>query len=65
MAESGSYTLLASIVESNNATVAERQLNLALALLTGDLSCYGAINLIREPVFAGYRLQLENSLQIF
>ena len=65
MTDSGSDTLATTIVEGNDTTVAQRQLYLTLTLLTGNLTCHGAVYLIRQPVFAGDSLQLKHSLDEF
>ena len=61
MAESGGNTLLASVIEGDDTTVAQRQLDFTLALLTGDFTGYGAVYLVGEPVFTGDGLKLEDS----
>ena len=53
-------TFLSTIVEGNHTAVAQRQLQLALALLARYLTCYGAVHLVGQPVFAGNSLQLQN-----
>ena len=65
MTDGGGYTLAATIVEGYHTTVAQWQLNLTLTLLTGYLTRYGTVNLVSQPVFAGYSLQLEHALQVF
>ena len=65
MADGGGNTLASAVVKGHHAAVAQRQLYLALTLLTGNLTRYGAVNLVGEPVFAGYSLQLEHTVQIF
>ena len=56
MAESCGNTLSTTIVEGYNATVGQRKLDFTLTLLTGNLTSYGTVNLVGQPVFAGYRL---------
>ena len=65
MAESGSDTFLATIVESHYTTVGEGQLQLPLTLLTGYLASHGAVYLVGKPVLAGHGLHLEYTLHIF
>ena len=62
MSQSGGDALHPTVVECYHAAVTERQLNLALTLLACNLSSHGAVNLIGEPVLAGYGLQLEDAL---
>ena len=57
-------TLLATVVESYNTAVGEWQLNLTLALLTGNLTRYGAVHLVGQPVLTSHSLHLENTLQV-
>ena len=64
MTDRGGNTLSAREVESNNTTVAEWELNLALALLAGNLSGNGAIDLVGEPILAGNALELKDGLHI-
>ena len=64
MAYRGGDTGAAAGVECNHTAVAQRQLNLALALLAGNLTRYRAVYLVGEPVFAGYGLELEHTLYI-
>ena len=64
MTEGGGDTLHATVVEGDDTTVAEGQLDLTLALLTGNLTCHRAIDLVRQPVLTGDGLQLEHALQI-
>ncbi len=60
-----SDTLLATIVEGNNTTVAQWQLNLTLTLLTGNLTCYRTVHLVRQPVLTSHSLQLEHAVEVF
>ena len=62
MAKGGGYAFPAPVVECHYSAVAERQLYLSLTLLTGYLSCHGTVNLVGEPVLAGYCLELQHSL---
>ena len=64
MAQGGGNTLAAAIVQSYDTTVAQGQLNLALALLTGYLTRHGAVYLVGQPVLAGYGFQLEYTLEV-
>ena len=54
MPQGGGYTLAATIVEGYHTAVAQRQLNLALALLTGYFARHRAVHLVGQPVLAGY-----------
>ena len=58
MADGRGNALHATVVERHDTAVGQRQLDLALALLTRNLSRHGAIHLIRQPVFAGHCLEL-------
>ena len=60
MAESRGDTFHATIVEGNHATVAQRQLQFALTLLTSHLARHGAVHLVRQPVLAGNGLKAED-----
>ena len=62
--DGGRDTCLATVVEGNSAQVAQRQLQLALALLAGDLTRDGAVYLVGQPILAGDGLQLEHVLQV-
>ena len=53
------------IVEGGHAAVAQRQLELTYALLTGYAARHGTVDLVRQPVLAGHSLQLEHTLQVF
>ena len=64
MSQSGGDAFAAAIVEGHHATVAQRQLYLALALLAGYLARHGAVHLVGEPVFAGHGLQAQHLLDI-
>ena len=64
MANGGGDTLHATIVEGHDTTVAKRQLQLSLTLLTSDLTRHRAVNLVRKPVLAGHGLELEDFFQL-
>ncbi len=64
MTDSGCDTLLAAIVKSNHTAIRERQLQLALALLTCNLTCYGAVNLVGQPILTCNSLQLQHVTQV-
>ena len=64
MTDGGSHTGLTAIVERHGAKVAERQLQLTQTLLTGDLARYTAVDLVRQPVFAGYGFELEHIFEV-
>ena len=65
MTQSGGNTFHTTIVESHHTTVAQRQLNLTLTLLTGNLTCHTAVYLISQPVLTSHSLQLEYTLEVF
>ena len=65
MAYGGGDTGLAAVVECNHAAVAERELELALALLACDAACHRAVHLIGKPVLAGHGLELEHLFEVF
>ncbi len=50
----------AGVVEGHHATVAQGQLQLALALLAGHFARHRTVDLVGEPVFAGHGLKLEH-----
>ena len=58
-------TFLAAIIQSYDTAVAQRQLKFALALLAGNLACYGTVYLVCQPVFAGNGFQLEYVGEVF
>ena len=57
-------TLLATVVKCYDTTVRKWQLNLTLSLLTGNLTCYGTVNLVGQPILTSHSLHLENTLQV-
>ena len=65
MTDGSSDTLFTTVVESNDTTVAQRQLQFALALLTGNLSGNRTVYLVGQPVLAGYGFQLQYGAYIF
>ena len=65
MSNRGGDTCFPLVVESNHTAVAERQLNLALALLASHLTCDRAVHLVGEPVFTSYSLDLQYIINIF
>ena len=64
MAEGRGDTLLATIIEGHDATVAQRQLQATLALLAGHLARHATVHLVGEPVLAGHGLQLQHATEI-
>ena len=64
MADRSGYALLAAVVESHYSTVAERELYLALTLLTGHLAGHRTVNLVCEPVLGCHSLQAEHIAHI-
>ncbi len=54
MADRGGDTLCAGIVESHDSAVTQRELYLALTLLTGNLAGNRAVNLIGKPVLGSH-----------
>ena len=65
MAEGCGDACMPTIVECHHTTVGERKLYLALGLLAGYLTRHGAVYLVRQPVLAGYRLELQYIIKIF
>ena len=65
MTKSGSDTLLSTIVESHNATVRQRQLNLTLALLTCNLTRYRTVYLVGQPILTCHSLKLQYAAYVF
>ena len=65
MADGGGDAFPTAIVEGYHATVGQRQLYLALALLAGYLARYGTVYLVGQPVLAGHGLHLQHALQVF
>ena len=64
MTESSGYTLASTIVESHDAAVRKRQLNLALALLAGNLTSNGTVHLVGQPVLTSHSLKLKHAAYI-
>ena len=65
MTQGGGVTLDATVVEGDDTTVAQRQLNLTLTLLTGNLTCHRAVDLVSEPVLTSHSLQLKHTVEVF
>ncbi len=65
MTKRGGNTFHTTIVEGNDTAVAQRQLNLTLTLLTGNLSCYRTVHLVGQPVLTSHCLQLEYAVEVF
>ena len=57
-------TGFSTIIERNNAAIAQWQLYFSLTLLTGDFSCYRTVDFIGKPIFTGYRFELQYLLDI-
>ncbi len=55
-------TLLATIVEGYDTTVAQWQLDLTLTLLACNLTCHRTVNLVGQPVLTSHSLKLKHSL---
>ena len=65
MSQRSCDTFFAAIIQSYDTAVAQRQLEFALALLAGNLTCYGTVYLVCQPVFAGNGFQLEYVGKVF
>ena len=65
MTQRSGDTCLAAVVEGHDAAIAQRQLELAHALLAGNLARHGAVHLVGQPVLAGHGFQLEHVGQVF
>ncbi len=65
MSDRSSYPFFATVVKCNDTAVTQRQLKFALTLLTCHFTCYRAVYLIRQPVFAGNSFKLQYIRQIF
>ena len=61
MSECGCNTLLSTVIQSHHTTVAQRQLQFALALLAGHLAGYGTVHLVGEPILTSDSLQLQDT----
>ncbi len=55
---------MATVVKCHDSAVAQRQLNLSLTLLTCYFARHRTVNLVGQPVFAGYGFKRENIAQI-
>ncbi len=64
MAKSCSYAGLATVVESDNATIGQWKLHLTLCLLTCNLASDRTIHLVGEPILARYGLKLQHVVKI-
>ena len=64
MTKGGGDTLLSTIVEGHNTTVAQWQLNLSLTLLTGNLTSHRTVYLVCQPVLTSHSLKLEHALEV-
>ena len=64
MAQGSGNTFHSAIVEGNHTAVAQRQLDLTLTLLAGNLTRHRTVHLVGEPVLTGNGLQLEHVLDI-
>ena len=65
MSQGGGNAFSSAVIKGYHAAVAQGELYLALALLARNLSAYGAVNLVGQPVFASDGFQLEHTGQIF
>ena len=65
MTDSGSDTLVATVVQSHGTTVAERQLQFTLALLTGYTTCHTTVHLVGQPVLTSHGFQLKHTFHVF
>ena len=59
MTDRGGDPFIVVISNGRNSEVVERKLDFTGALLAGNQSSNRTVNLVDEPVFAGYSLQLE------
>ena len=64
MADGSGDTGVARIVERDHTAVAQRELNLSLALLARHTPCYGAVYLVCQPVLAGHGFEREHVAEI-
>ena len=64
MSDRSCDTGFAPIVQGNGTEVAQRQLQLTLALLAGNTARYRTVHLVGQPVLAGYSFQLQDIFQI-
>ena len=64
MANSSGNTFLATIIECYHTAVAQRQLNLTLTLLAGNLTRHRTVHLVGQPVLTSHSFQLQHVLQI-
>ena len=65
MAQSRGDASFAVVVQGTDAKVAQRQLNLAHALLLRHTTRHGAVHLVGEPVFAGHGFHLQHIVEVF
>ena len=64
MSDGCSHAVASAIVECHHATVGQRQLQFAHALLLGHPAGHTAVHLVRKPVFAGNGFQLEHAAEV-
>ena len=64
MAQCGSNTRFALIINSYGSVVIQRYLHLACGLLHGDLTRYRAIDLVGQPILTSDALDLEHLLDV-
>ncbi len=65
MPQGSGYAFFPTIVKGDHPAITQWQLDLSLPLLAGDLSGYGTVDFVRQPVFAGHGLQLQDPIEIF
>ena len=64
MTNGSGNTFLTTIIQSYHTAVAQRQLNLTLTLLAGNLTCHRTVHLVGQPVLTSHSFQLQHILQI-
>ena len=64
MTDRGRDTSFSTVIQCYGTQVTQRQLQFTLTLLTGDLTCYGTVHLIGQPVLTCHSFQLKYVFQI-